>query len=355
MKKSISFGVLAVFLLAACGQGASGSYFSPAAAVVNGEKVSEERLSIQLRKIASDVQTRSQFTGPSAVANRIDAKREILNQMIEVTLVSQSAAGLGIKVSDSEILGRIESLESNYGGKKKFSELLRREGLFADELRDLLHEQLLYQKVAQAVTADSAPTDQDLSDYYEQNKATFTDQVRAAHILVCGSFSQESRQCTHSEQDLKVAQDVTKRARAGEDFAALAKEFSKDPSNKDTGGDLGYFGRGRMTPEFEAAAFALAAPGDISDPIKTDFGYHVIKLLNKGKTFEESKEDIRGALGEEKQQQAYREWLQARYSSAKIRVNPKFGRFDRSTNQVVPTVQRRQRPEGMPPGGQRSP
>lgn len=354
MKKSISFGVLALCMLAACGRGASGSYFSPAAAVVNGEKISEERLSIQLRKLASDPQTRSQFIGPSASANRVDAKREVLNQMIEVTLVSQAAGRLGLKVSDSEVIGRIESLESNYGGKKKFAELLRREGLFEDELKELLHEQLLYQKVAQAVTSDAAPSEKELLDYYEQNKSTFTDQVRAAHILVCANSSQESRQCTHSDQDLKLAQDITKRARSGEDFAALAKEYSRDETNKNTGGDLGYFGRGRMTPDFESAAFALAAPGDISDPIKTDFGYHVIKLLNKGKTFEESKEDIKGALGEERQQQVYRKWLQERYTAAKIRVNPKFGRFDRSTNQVVPTVQRRQITEGFP-GGQRSP
>ena len=86
---------------------------------------------------------------------------------------------------------------------------------------------------------------------------------------------------SHPEYDSKgqrsKAEDVVKRARAGEDFAALAKQFSEDPSNKDKGGDLGWFGRGQMVKTFEDAAFGLK-PGEISDVVETPYGFHVIKV-----------------------------------------------------------------------------
>jgi peptidyl-prolyl cis-trans isomerase D len=116
--------------------------------------------------------------------------------------------------------------------------------------------------------------DADAEAFYKQNLAQYTSQaqVRASHIL----FKTDGK----DENVVRAqAEEVLKKARGGADFAGLAKQYSEDDSNKDRGGDLDYFGKGRMVPEFEAAAFAMKN-GDISDLVKTSFGFHIIKVVD---------------------------------------------------------------------------
>ncbi len=138
-------------------------------------------------------------------------------------------------------------------------------------------------------------TDEGIREYYEENKNKFRDpaRIRARHILV-----KVNR--TAQEEELKQARDKTEnilsRVKSGEDFAKLASEYSDDPGSKSKGGDLGFFSRGRMAPEFERAAFSLN-PGDISDIVQTNFGFHIIKVAEKKepsiKPYEAVKEQLR--------------------------------------------------------------
>lgn len=141
----------------------------------------------------------------------------------------------------------------------------------------------------------------ELEAFYKQNIAQYTtpEQVAASHILLK----------TEGKDDAAVrkqAEEVAARAKAGEDFAALAKQFSEDESNNTTGGSLGEFGRGTMVPEFEQAAFAMK-PGEISDPVKTSFGYHIIKVEKNQpattRTLEEVRAEIEDQLKWQKAQQ----------------------------------------------------
>jgi peptidyl-prolyl cis-trans isomerase D len=124
------------------------------------------------------------------------------------------------------------------------------------------------------VRASVTVPDADAEAFYKQNLTQYTTpaQARASHIL----FKTEGK----DENAVRAqAEEVLKKARAGADFAELAKQYSEDDSNKDRGGDLDFFGRGRMVPEFDAAAFAMKN-GDISDLVKTSFGYHIIKMVD---------------------------------------------------------------------------
>jgi peptidyl-prolyl cis-trans isomerase D len=135
----------------------------------------------------------------------------------------------------------------------------------------------------------------DLTKAYNDNSAQFTspEQVRASHILLK----------TEGKDDAAVkarADAILKEARGGADFAELAKKYSEDESNAKNGGDLDYFGRGRMVAEFDAAAFAME-PGQISDVVKTQFGYHIIKLTDKKAGTTRPLEEVRQQLTDQVQ------------------------------------------------------
>ena len=132
-------------------------------------------------------------------------------------------------------------------------------------------------------------TDDEVRQYYDANLSQYQTpgQVRASHILL--------RIDGDDEAVAARAADLAAEARGGADFAELAREHSQDEANADNGGDLGLFGRGRMVPEFENAAFALAE-GEISDPVRSPFGYHVIQATEKQEEITQPFAEVRGAI-----------------------------------------------------------
>jgi peptidyl-prolyl cis-trans isomerase D len=138
-------------------------------------------------------------------------------------------------------------------------------------------------------------TDEEIRAYYDQRPDEFTqaEQVQARHILLrVGS----DRSAEEAESELT---EVRQQIEAGADFAVLAGEISDDPGSKSRGGDLGFFGRGQMVPEFEEAAFS-AQPGDLVGPIRSDFGYHLIQVLDRQEAgllpFDQAQERVRSQM-----------------------------------------------------------
>ncbi|MEK6323419.1 MAG: peptidylprolyl isomerase [Acidobacteriota bacterium] len=192
-----------------------------------------------------------------------------------------------------------EELKKQFGEFKVIAERARKEGLERDDVSRL--QMLLDRSQALAgaylselqKNADKLVTDADVDQYYQEHPSDL-DEVRVRHILISTQPKEEPEpeatpkdsknkkpadkpKALTKEEARKKSQELLDRARKGEDFAKLAQENSDDPGSKDKGGEYDFFGHGRMVPEFEKAAFALK-PGEISDLVETQFGYHIIKL-----------------------------------------------------------------------------
>ncbi|MDD2494176.1 MAG: peptidylprolyl isomerase [Tissierellia bacterium] len=176
-----------------------------------------------------------------------------------------------------------EALDNNYENDQEFLVVL-------NNMKKSLLQQYGLSKLMNSITA----SDEEIKDYYERNKSIYKtkESVRASHILV-----------DTKEKADEILEDITD----GLKFEDAAAQYSSCPS-KQAGGDLGQFGRGQMVKEFEDAVFAMQK-GEISDPVKTQFGYHIIKLVDsipeRDSSLEEVKEEVRKKVLTEKQDKAY--------------------------------------------------
>jgi peptidyl-prolyl cis-trans isomerase C len=237
----------------------------------------------------------------------------------------------------------IQSLPPQYqanargAGRKQFADNLVRVLVLSQEgKRRKLDETPSYQIQAQfqssnmlaGLTYDQLGKDAKLDDaelhkYYEEHKGEF-ERVHARHILVRVQGAPMpvrpgQKELTDPEA-LAKAQELRKKVEAGGDFAAIAREDSDDTSSGSNGGDLGFFGRNQMVPPFEQAAFAMKV-GDLSEPVKSPFGYHIIKIEAKeGKTFEEMKPDIEKRLRPELAQKM----MEDLQKKANVNLDPNF-------------------------------
>ncbi len=167
-------------------------------------------------------------------------------------------------------------------------------------------------------------TEKDAKAYYDKNPDMFKspEQVKARHILIQvpkGATDEEKKKLKEK------AEEVLKKVKAGEDFTKLAAEFSDDPGTKSKGGELGFFSKGSMVPAFEQAAFSLK-PGEVSDLVETEFGFHVIKVDEKkaavAEPFETIKDKVTQQVLREKQEAKVTEFVEQALKKAKVTMNP---------------------------------
>jgi foldase protein PrsA len=196
---------------------------------------------------------------------------KVLKQMVETMLLEKE-----FNVTDQEIDAKVNDYKEQFGGEEGLQKALVENGIGDEQaFRKLVERELLAQK---ATTDGVDVSEEEIKKEFEDK---YKEEIKASHILVT---------------DEETAKEVKERADKGEDFAGLASEYSIDPSSKDNGGDLGYFRKGMMVPEFDSVVFSLEV-NKVSDPVKTQYGYHIIKVMDKKtNTFEDKKNVIEEEL-----------------------------------------------------------
>jgi len=288
-------------------------------AVVNGEPITKADLD---EAFANAIKAAGVKVGDLTPEQKLEGYRQLLNELIMDKLISKASGG--VTVSQADVDAEIKKIKGQFPSEEEFNKQLEAAGQSPDKLNDSLKKMLQQQKWLEGQIADEvAVSEDDAKKFYDANKAEFAQppMVKASHILfrVNKDDSEEV-----SKQKLEAAKKAEARAKKGEDFAKLAAELSEEPGAKESGGDLDYFTKDRMVPEFADVAFKEKV-GDISDPVKTEFGWHIIKVTGKKDahtmTFEEVKPQLIAYLKKQKQDQAMQKLLKSLRDSAKVENN----------------------------------
>jgi len=304
--------LLASILVAATLLSGCRALFETAAAVVNGRKIEQDLVQRQLRFILTDPRLAEQLPGGSA-GRRPELTRQFLTFLIHQELLAEYANSRRIAVRSQEIDQRLQAEFIGVEGQAAFQARLQEAGATVADVRLLIGQQILRQRVVETV-AEEQLSEERLLDEYRSRLPELTD-VDVSHILV---------------NDGELATRLAGRA-TPQNFATLARRFSKDPSSAPQGGDLGSQHAADLVGAVARVA-VTAEIGAIVGPVESEFGFHVIWIRARQTP---SFETIRPQLVEELQFPVFTEWLLDRVRDAEIRVNPSYGVFDSETGEVV--------------------
>jgi peptidyl-prolyl cis-trans isomerase C len=287
-------------------------------AVVNGKAIAYKDFERKMKIITQQVMRGQPGQLPEALMDR--AKTEAVNQLVSEELLYQESMKQKLKLDDGVVDKELQALKSRFDNDAQYQETLKKMDLSEDQLKQQIGRQATIRKLLEKeVMSKIALSKEDAKKYFQSNSAEFhqPERVRAQHILVKlepGADEQKRAQAR------KKLEGVKKRVLAGEDFGKLAKEYSEGPSNVREG-DLGYFTRGRMVKPFEDAAFKLA-PNEISGIVETQFGFHLIKVMDhqaaKDPSFEEIEPRVTAILRNKKIHQKYEAYIYKLRQDAKI-------------------------------------
>ncbi|HWK11030.1 MAG TPA: peptidylprolyl isomerase [Vicinamibacterales bacterium] len=283
---------------------------------VNGENVNKA----EFERMIKTIETRA--GQPIPAERRDEILRGALDQLVVYKLLAQESKTRGINITDTDVDGKVAELKKQFPNDDAFNKALQERGMTLDGLRSDARTDLSVTKLMDAEVATTpGPSDAEAQDFYAKNPDKFKqeEEVRASHILIRVDEKADAAAKKKAKDEID---SVLKQARAGADFAKLAQEHSQDGSAAQ-GGDLNYFTKDRMVPAFANVAFALK-PGQISDVVTTQFGYHIIKVTDRKPArvvpYEEASAKIKEYLTEQKKQQHVDAFIDGLKKKSKIEV-----------------------------------
>ncbi len=269
-------------------------------------------------------------------------EQRVVNQLIIQELLNQEADARGIKVTNKDVEAALKKIMEEMGGRDKLAEVLKQNGVSPSQFKKDVRNQVRMQKLADSA-GNIKITDKDCEDFYKKNPNKFKnpEQVRASHILIAANPYQIGEELKEKAKKDIPTEELTKKVEAvvaekkalaeklakelqadSSKFAQYAKKYSEDPGSAKQGGDLGFFAKEQMVPEFSKAAFS-AKPNTVSDVVKTQFGYHIIMVNDRREAgvtpYEKAKDGIKDYLRTEKQIKALDELTEAAKKKADIK------------------------------------
>jgi parvulin-like peptidyl-prolyl isomerase len=332
----LAVGLFAALFATACGSD-NRSVGANDVAVVDEQPISKAQFDELLDRARENYKKNNQKFPASGTPEYVALRRQAMQFLVQRAQFEQKADDLGLEIKDSDVDKQMLTIKAQYWGKngkcdaaceKKYRAEIKKQGVTDEQVRQDVRASVVQNKIYEKVTADVTVSDKDVQDYYKKNKQNYVQPASrdVRHILV---------------KKKALADSLYQRAASGENFAALAKKYSEDTSSKSQGGKLP-ISKGRQVPEFDKAAFALKT-GEISRPVKTTYGWHIILALTgikKAKTtpLSEVRPAIRQQLLQQEKTDAMKSWVQDTQKSFEEKTTYQVGYEPPASTDATATI-----------------
>lgn len=300
------------------GTGVTSVSNAPAVAKVNGTVITKVEFERAMKVMLAQTGAPSSLTSDQ----KKSAETAVLNQLVSAELLFQEARKLEIKDIEKLVTKKIDDAKAKFSSPAQFYKSLSDNGITENELKDYARKEIYINNLIEVrIASKVVVTDDEERRFYDENPDMFKmpESVRASHILI--GFDPKA---SDAERNLarEKAETILKKVRGGADFSTAAKENSTCPSSKQ-GGDLGFFTRGQMVLPFENVAFKLNI-GEVSDVVETQFGYHIIKVLEKQPArsifFDEVRKKVHDYLTSQKIREGITDYVEKLRKDGKVEI-----------------------------------